>query len=219
MSASSTHYSQLESGYPLRTRPQPAGTQSTVRSRELGASLRAGLVTTARRALRCGRGRGRAGEGGGGAKRGGGCGGFESASFLAAGAGVGLVAPAPLRPRSSRLPSSVRASRTLLRVPAAPSAPAPLPQPFPPRGCRAPAVGSDPARRPRRRRPRGARSLRLSSAARVRGGSRRRAAGVLRRGVSGGAPLAGLCAGPGAAPRPPARGLPMVQRRSGCRRR
>lgn len=104
-------------------------------------------------------------------------------------------------------------------VPAAPSAPAPLPQPFPPRGRRVPAVGADPARRPRRRRPRGARSLRLSSAARERGGSRRRAAGGLRRGVDGGAPLAGLCAGPGAAPRPPARGLPMVQRRSGCRRR
>lgn len=191
-----------------------------MRSRELGSSPRAGLVTTARRALRCGRGRGRAGEGGGGAKRGGGCGGFESASFLAAGAGVGLGAPAPQRRRSSGRPSSVRASRTELRLPAAPSAPAPLPQALSRRaGGRAPTVGADPARRPRRRRPRGACSLRLSSAALVRGDSRRRAASVLRRGVSGGAPLAGLYAGPGAAPRPPARGLPMVQRRSGCRRR
>lgn len=91
--------------------PPAARTQSTVRSRELGGSSGAELVTAARRALRCGRGRGRAGEGGGGAERGGGCGGFESASFLAAGAGVGLGAPAPQQPRSSERLSSVRAYR------------------------------------------------------------------------------------------------------------
>lgn len=45
--------------------------------------------------MRDGRGRGGREEGGGG-----GCGGFESGSFLAAWAGVGLRAPAPQRPRS-----------------------------------------------------------------------------------------------------------------------
>lgn len=47
--------------------------------------------------VRDGRGRGGREEGGGG-----GCGGFESGSFLAAWAGVGFGAPAPQRPRSIR---------------------------------------------------------------------------------------------------------------------
>lgn len=125
MPASPTQTTQSEIRMSVKARPQPAGTQSTARSPELGESFREGLVTATRRALRCGRGRGRAGEGGGGAERGGGCGGFESASFLAAGAGVGLGAPAPQQPRSSGRLSSVRASRTEPRFQLLPQLPPP----------------------------------------------------------------------------------------------
>lgn len=210
---------------PTEVLPQPAGTQSAARSRELGASFREGLVTAARRALRGGRGRGRAGEGGGGAERGGGCGGFESASFLAAGAGVGLGAPAPAlarqQPRSSGRPSPVCASRTEPRF-------QPLPRLPPLCLSLSRRAGAEP--RPSALTPpgdpggaaRGARAPSGSPRSAARGEGRLAAARGQRAEAEGStaAPLGPGCArGPGAAPRPPARGLPMVQRRSGCRRR
>lgn len=66
-----------------------------------GAARREGAGLGMRNRRGRGRGWGRA-EGEGGKRRGGGCGGFESGSFLAAPAGVGLAAPAPQRLRSIR---------------------------------------------------------------------------------------------------------------------